>query len=90
MPHEQKARDRSVAVVESRRDYTMVVCRGLVAIVIIIFGWLVWPTPYRYTSMSYEGATFPIRIHRITGKAERLTPARGWLPTGPTPKEINR
>lgn len=44
------------------------------------FAWLVWPTPYRHDH--YEA--IPIRIHRITGEAERLIPTVGWEPITPT------
>lgn len=37
--------------------------------------YFVWPTPWRYDRIR----ELPVRIHRITGDAEMLTPS-GWQP----------
>lgn len=45
---------------------------------VLLFGWLVWPTPYRYDTMGT--ARIPIRINRMTGELERLG-SYGWEKT---------
>jgi len=42
-------------------------------VAVIVFSFLVWPTPYRYTKS--EGK--PVRINRFTGNVEKLTDI-GW------------
>jgi hypothetical protein len=46
------------------------------------WGWLVWPTPYRYTTWQAQDVTWPVRISRVTGRAEVLSRI-GWLPMEP-------
>ena len=43
-----------------------------------LFGFYVWPTPYRYYHMD-PGPSWPMREHRITGYIDRLTPTEGWV-----------
>lgn len=43
---------------------------------------LVWPTSWRYDRVTIEGDTFPVRIHRVSGRAQMLTPDEGWVPMG--------
>jgi len=42
----------------------------------------VWPTPYRYDHFTAGGTSLPVRIHRITGRAEILR-LNGWEPLEP-------
>ena len=39
----------------------------------------VWPTMWRYDHFTTEGSTFPVRIHRFTGRTEMLLGPRGWI-----------
>ena len=54
------------------------------ALVILSFGLFVWPTAYRLTSLKAGNNVYPVRIHRITGRAQRLT-LYGWNTIEPTP-----
>ncbi len=45
---------------------------GLVAV--LLYG---WPTLYRYDHIETRAGSLPVRIHRITGRAEMLT-LKGW------------
>ena len=42
----------------------------------------VWPTRYRYDHVVTETEDYPVRIDRITGDADMLTPDDGWVPMG--------
>ena len=55
--------------------------RWFVLLPVLLFAWLVWPTPYRYIAVRHE----LIRVSRITGEASRLTTV-GWyaMVTPPT------
>ena len=46
------------------------------AILALVFGWLVWPTPYIYST---EGQNF-YRAHRLSGVTEEAT-TDGWKRT---------
>lgn len=53
---------------------------GTLAVLLLLglFAFYVWPTMYRYDHMGRgSGYTYPVRIHRVSGKAEMLTPY-GW------------
>jgi len=43
----------------------------------------VWPTRYRYDHVLTDNEDYPVRIDRLTGDAEMLTPDDGWVPMGP-------
>lgn len=48
------------------------------AALLIAFGLFVWPTPYRPDRIQLkDGVSLPVRINRVTGKAEALYPD-GW------------
>jgi len=51
----------------------------LILIAAIPFAIYVWPTKYAYDRIKVGESEFPVRIHRLTGDAEQLTPA-GWRP----------
>lgn len=60
----------------------------IVLIGVMVFGWFVWPTQYRYDHMQFgygparhEGI---IRINRFSGVAEVLS-TQGWRRLEPTP-----
>ncbi len=40
----------------------------------------VWPTRWRYDHLTWEGATYPVRIDRFNGNADVLLPGDGWTP----------
>lgn len=46
---------------------------AVAALLLLAFGWFGWPTPYEH----YRSGRTPIRVHRLTGKVERLT-LNGW------------
>ena len=47
----------------------------ILILVSIAFGWLIWPTRYRYDRMN----NIPVRIDRLSGRAEGLSRI-GWYP----------
>ena len=55
--------------------------RGVLLIVILaaLAAW-VWPTVWRYDKITIDRDTYPVRIHRITGRAYILLPGDGWTP----------
>jgi len=52
----------------------------LIVISTCLFGWLVWPTPYRYDHLILGPASYPVRISRLTGRVDILKPS-GWEPS---------
>ena len=54
---------------------------GVGLIALVAFGLFVWPTPYRYDHIHYEGKTSVVRINRITGGAKELG-RYGWRQIG--------
>ena len=56
----------------------------LIAIIVLVFiGIFVWPTLYRYSHITLQGRTYPVRVHRITGRTEILNPLVGhWTAIG--------
>jgi hypothetical protein len=44
---------------------------------LMLFGWYVWPTPWRTQVLRSEGTDRVYRIHRTQGRIERLT-KNGW------------
>ncbi|MHB1095560.1 MAG: hypothetical protein ACYC3F_05245 [Gemmatimonadaceae bacterium] len=56
----------------------------LAAGVLLVFGLFVWPTPYRYLTWRAEDIAWPVRVSRLTGRAELLSRI-GWLPMAPEP-----
>jgi len=57
-------------------------CIILILIAAIPFAIYVWPTKYAYDRLKLGEADFPVRMHRLTGDAEQLTPV-GWRPLKP-------
>jgi hypothetical protein len=61
--------------------------RILVWLVVLALAWAVvvyvWPTRYRYNHVLTDNEEYPVRIDRVTGDAEMLTPDDGWVPMGP-------
>ncbi len=56
----------------------------LILIVAVPFAIYVWPTKYSYDRIKLGESEFPVRIHRVTGAAERLDNA-GWQALKPVP-----
>lgn len=55
--------------------------RGLLLLlVLLVFAAFVWPTLYRNDHVTVDGDTYPVRIHRVTGRADMLVPEEGWIP----------
>jgi hypothetical protein len=53
----------------------------LFALLVSAFAYWVWPTPWRHSSLVVGEVALPVRVHRVTGRAERLT-LTGWVPAG--------
>jgi len=53
--------------------------KPIIILLILLFAVFVWPTLYRYESMSYSGNTLLVKIHRITGYTEVLM-LNQWIP----------
>jgi membrane protein YdbS with pleckstrin-like domain len=51
----------------------------IIILLILLFAIFVWPTLYRFESMSYSGNTLLVKIHRITGHTEVLMIDK-WVP----------
>lgn len=45
--------------------------------ILVVLALFVWPTVYRYDHMKLDTYDYPVRINRLTGKAEVLFP-NGW------------
>jgi len=60
--------------------------RLLTWLVVLTLAWFfvlyVWPTRYRYTHVLTDNEEYPVRIDRLTGAADMLTPDDGWVPMG--------
>lgn len=64
------------------RDLLRVIRWLVLLLVLFAFAAVVWPTPYRYDHVSLDGDVYPVRINRVTGDADMLTPDDGWVPMG--------
>ena len=64
-----------------------VFCFILIVIASVPFAIYVWPTKYAHDRIKLGESDYPIRIHRVTGHAEQLTPA-GWQPLGQSPAQV--
>jgi hypothetical protein len=59
----------------------------LALLIVLVSGAIfVWPTMWRFDHLTSSGDTFPIRIHRITGRTEILLGVQGWVETGEASK----
>lgn len=47
-------------------------------LLLLIFAWFVWPTPYRYFPNSAAGETSVVRENRFTHSLDLLTLQKGW------------
>jgi len=65
-----------------RYEFFVLVRRLLLMLLAVAFLYWVWPTPWRYDHVTDQDGTYPVRIHRVTGRAEMLTPEDGWWPMG--------
>jgi hypothetical protein len=63
----------------ARRLVTWVVVLAI-AYALVVY---VWPTRYRYDHILTGNEDYPVRIDRLTGEGEMLTPDDGWVPMGP-------
>lgn len=53
-------------------------------ILAVLFVYFVWPTPWRYDRVGGESLSYPVRINRLTGAAQRLHPlSMEWIPERP-------
>lgn len=62
--------------------------RIIALILLLIFAWFVWPTPYRYDQYKFFLYDTPIRINRFTDEVEILSSGK-WIKEGVSsePKE---
>jgi hypothetical protein len=51
-------------------------------IVVFLFAWLAWPTPYSYRDYKPDGTTYLLRLNRFSGNVDKLT-GSGWEPMKP-------
>lgn len=60
--------------------------RLLTWVVLLTLAWVfavyVWPTRYRYDHVATDNEDYPVRIDRLNGNADMLTPDDGWVPMG--------
>lgn len=54
---------------------------GIGLCLLLLLGWFVWPTPYRYDVLKRGDNSLPVRINRLTGNAEVLS-SQGWTLLG--------
>lgn len=59
---------------------------AVAAIAVLAFAAVVWPGRYRYDHLKQGSETFPVRIDRLTGKAEYFDGA--WRSDGPHPAPV--
>ena len=53
----------------------------IICVTLLIIGFFFWPTPYRYDLVKSGFATYPLRIHRLTGNVEVFFYKAGkWIP----------
>ncbi len=57
-------------------------------LLVLAFAAWVWPTRWRFDHMSVEGNIVPIRVDRISGRADMLIPDEGWVPVEAPPDSI--
>ncbi len=62
------------------RDRWMIVAI-ISACLLVGFAYTVWPTPYRYGTVSGAGRVYPMRIDRLSGEVEVNT-GQGWRSWG--------
>jgi hypothetical protein len=64
---------------------------GLASVFLLLtglFGWYVWPTPYRYDHIQLKAELLvPVRINRMTGEAEMLYTS-GWQDMSPNVRQL--
>jgi hypothetical protein len=70
-----------------QRPWAVVI--GICVAVLVPFGYLVWPTVYRYDHIQVAGSDLPVRIDRFTGKAEYLY-LNGWQAASEGPPSQGR
>lgn len=49
---------------------------AVTAVLVLVAALILWPTLYRYDSITLRGDTFPVRVNRITGRTYILYPAQ--------------
>ena len=49
-------------------------------LLLVAFAAYVWPTRWRYDHMTVDGDIVPVRMDRLTGRADMLLPDEGWVP----------
>ncbi len=54
----------------------------------LAFALCVWPTRWRYDHMTVDGDIVPVRMDRLTGRADMLIPDHGWVPVEAPPDSV--
>ncbi len=54
----------------------------------LAFALCVWPTRWRYDHMTVDGDIVPVRMDRLTGRADMLLPDHGWVPVEAPPDSL--
>jgi hypothetical protein len=66
--------------------------RALAPIVMLLlllaFALCVWPTRWRYDHMTVDGDIVPVRMDRLSGRADMLLPDHGWVPVEAPPDSL--
>jgi hypothetical protein len=61
------------------RHVCVMLCTLFLCATILLIAVFVWPTPYAYDTVAYSPpATYLVKVHRFTGKADILFPT-GWV-----------
>jgi hypothetical protein len=57
-------------------------------LLLLAFALFVWPTRWRYDHMTVEGDIVPVRMDRLSGRADMLLPDHGWVPVEAPPDSL--
>ena len=61
---------------------------AVLTLVLIGYGFLVWPTRYRYDHLKQGNSDLPVRTNRFNGQSEALS-SDGWIPLGARSRKIS-
>ena len=57
-------------------------------VLVFLFALYVWPTRFHYDHMTVDGDIVPVRMDRLTGRADMLLPDHGWVPVEAPPDSL--
>jgi hypothetical protein len=61
---------------------------AVLILTLIGYGFLVWPTPYRFDHLKQGNSDVPVRTNRFTGQSDALS-SGGWIPLGARSRKIS-